>query len=327
MDVASIRKRGTKWQAQVRVKGHLPLAKSFSRRDLAVAWARQKETEIERGDTPASVHLLNSITLSEILDRYALEVTSKKRGRHSEAYSIKTIRSHRIARLTLAALTSEEVATFRDHRLGMVSSGSVRRQLDVLRHCLSVAKRDWGIPLRSNPVSEITLPRPSRPRTRRLSAAERQRLLQHCGTGPTYLRPIIVLAIETGMRRSEIVGLEWSNIDGENRTAFLPTTKNGDSRLVPLSPDALEILARLPRDSPRVFPGLTGNAVRLAWERLRRRADLDDFRFHDLRHEAISALFEKGLNMPEVALVSGHKDARMLFRYTHLLAKDIALKL
>jgi hypothetical protein len=140
------------------------------------------------------------------------------------------------------------------------------------------------------------------------------------------------------MRRSEVLSLEWQHVDWQNKTAFLPMTKNGERRTAPLSPQALEVLSHRAREntpdsavdharlSGLVFP-ITANAMRLAWERMRVRAKITDLRFHDLRHEAISRFFEMGLSVPEVALISGHKDKRMLFRYTHLRAEDVAAKI
>ncbi len=129
------------------------------------------------------------------------------------------------------------------------------------------------------------------------------------------------------MRRSEILALTWDNINLERRVAFLPLTKNGSSREVPLSDKAIQVLKeQLPYLTEQPFP-INANTFRLAWDRLRSRAGLIDFRFHDLRHEAISRFFEMGLSVPEVALISGHKDVKMLMRYTHLRADDLARKL
>jgi integrase len=130
------------------------------------------------------------------------------------------------------------------------------------------------------------------------------------------------------MRQSELVGLKWKNIDFQRRTAFLPHTKNGESRSVPLSAEALNVLGNLPRSiSGDVFPGLTTTAVKKAFTRATRRAEIEDFHFHDLRHEATTRLFERGLNIMAVAAITGHKDLRMLQRYTHLKAEDLARKL
>ena len=128
------------------------------------------------------------------------------------------------------------------------------------------------------------------------------------------------------MRRSELLGMRWADIDLEARTVFLRNTKNGHPRAVPLSPRAVGIIRTTPRVGDTVFP-ISANALRLAWERLRRRAGVSGLRFHDLRHEAVSRFFEKGLNMPEVAAISGHRDPRMLMRYTHPKAEAIAAKL
>jgi len=128
------------------------------------------------------------------------------------------------------------------------------------------------------------------------------------------------------MRRGEIVNASWSDLDWDTGTLNIPVTKNGFSRTIPLTKRALEILQSLPHDNERIFP-ITGNAVRLAWQRLKRRVGIENLHFHDLRHEAISRFFEMGLSVPEVALISGHRDYRMLFRYTHLRAEDVAKKL
>ncbi len=204
---------------------------------------------------------------------------------------------------------------------------SVRRELTILRHCLTVAIREWDAPLSSNPVHSIALHSPSRARDQRLEAEAGEKLRAAIGSAHAwYLRPLIELAIETGMRRGELLSLVWQNVSLERRTAHLPITKNGHARTVALTPKAIEVLGGLPRTEPRVFP-VSGNAVRLAWERLRERAGVQALRFHDLRHEAVSRFFEAGLSVPEVALMSGHRDTRMLMRYTHLRPEAVAEKL
>ena len=130
------------------------------------------------------------------------------------------------------------------------------------------------------------------------------------------------------MRRGEILGLRWEHVDLDRRIAFLPLTKNGSSGEVPLSTKAAQVLARQrqPADKISPFP-VTPNSFRLAWERLRSRAGLSGLRFHDLRHEATSRFFELGLNIPEVAVISGHQDHSMLFQYTHLKAEEMVDRL
>ena len=188
---------------------------------------------------------------------------------------------------------------------------------------------EWGLMLSANPVDRVKMPPSSPARNRRLEEGEFERLEEASKqTKNPHIWPIIVFAIETGMRRGEILGLRWEHVDLDRRIAFLPLTKNGSSREVPLSTKAAQVLARQRQrnDTPSPFP-VTPNGFRLAWDRLGSRAGLSDLRFHDLRHEAISRFFELGLNIPEVAVISGHKDPRMLFRYTHLRAVDLVNRL
>jgi integrase len=144
------------------------------------------------------------------------------------------------------------------------------------------------------------------------------------------MKPLIILAIETAMRRGEMLDLQWQHVDLVRCVAHLPLTKNGDSRDIPLSRRAIAILKGLKadkgRDAERVFP-VTGNSIRLAFEHLRVRAGMKDFHFHDLRHEGITRLFERGLNIVEVSAISGHRELKMLQRYTHLRAVDLVSRL
>jgi integrase len=139
---------------------------------------------------------------------------------------------------------------------------------------------------------------------------------------------MVQLALETAMRQGELRRLRWEHIDLHRRTAHLPDTKNGEARTVPLSTSAVAVLRALPRAlHGDLFPGVTTEAVKRSYMRAIRRAGIEGLRFHDLRHEATTRLFEKGLNIMEVASITGHKDLRMLRRYTHQKAEDLARKL
>ena len=180
-----------------------------------------------------------------------------------------------------------------------------------------------------NPVKRVRRPPSPKSRNRRLVADEAQRLVEACADARNpFLLPAVILAIETAMRQGELISLNWKHINLKKRTAFLPDTKNGESRGVPLSTTAADILRSLPRSiNDQVFPGVTGEAVKRAFIRACRRAHIEDFHFHDLRHEATSRLFEKGLNAIEVASITGHKTLQMLKRYTHLRTEDLVKKL
>jgi integrase len=231
-----------------------------------------------------------------------------------------------IASLTVQNLTAHELALFRDRR---IKDGIRTCQYDLvlIRHILEIARKEWGLGLAVNPVDQIRKPNGLKPRNRRLEETEYRRLEEALGqTRVPYVWPLINLAIETAMRRGELLSLQWDWIDKTLRLAHLPDTKNGHPRSVPLSPSAMYWLDQMPVVGQMVFP-VTPVAVRQAWDRLVKRAGITNLHFHDLRHEAISRFFELGLSIPEVALISGHRDPRMLFRYTHLRAEDVAKKL
>lgn len=325
--MATIRKRGSSWQAQVRRQGATPISKSFSTKADALLWARETERSVDRAELPANIRELQRITLADLLSRYEAEVTTTKRGADRERYKLRVIRAHELSSLSLAKLTAAAVARYRDDRLKKVQGNTVRRELAILQHCLEIARREWSTPLNTNPVQSITIPEPGKARNKRLEKEEGDKLRRAIGLAhPWYLRPLIDLAVETGMRRGELLSLLWSNVNLDRRTAHLPVTKNGHPRTVALTPQAIVVLKALPRTEARVFP-VSGNAVRLAWERLRKRAGVPDLRFHDLRHEAVSRFFEMGLSVPEVASISGHRDPRMLMRYTHLRPEAVAERL
>ena len=140
-----------------------------------------------------------------------------------------------------------------------------------------------------------------------------------------YIAPIIEFAIETGMRRSEILKLRWCDIDLVNGFASLFDTKNGEDRRALLTRRCIEALQQVPQTNEQVFP-ISATCLHLAWNRARKKAGISDLRFHDLRHEAVSRFFEMGMSVPEVALISGHKDVRQLFRYTHLNPNSVFKK-
>jgi integrase len=329
--MATLRKRGTKWQVQVRRNGFPAASKTFHLKEDAVRWGRQQEHRIDTGK-PVKLALASpeaELKLADLLERYRLEVLPRKRAAGPiEAFHLRALQRHSIAQIALSKLTSPCIAAYRDDRTRKVSSSTILRELGLLFHSLRVARREWGLPVPE--IEKIAKPTPNKARERRLSNGELAALnaaLEGCRN--KLVKPVFLFAIATGMRRSEILSLRWADVDLEKRTAFLPITKNAHSRTVPLSASAAAILERQTSAVPRrdkCFP-ISSNAFRLGWERVKRRANVQDLHFHDLRHEAISRFFEMGLSVPEVSLISGHKDARMLFRYTHLKAERVAQKL
>ncbi len=325
--MATIRKRGSTWHVQVRKQGHPTLTRTFPSKKAADVWARELERATDLGDLPASPSRKNVVvTLGEVLERYRREITSHKRGAVQEGFLIGVLGRQPFSKMQMPLVTPSVVSEFRDRRLQKASPATVRRELAVLSHCFEIGRKEWGISV-PNPVKEIRLPNPSRARDRRLAAEEQRALDDALSKSRTwYLKPLVSLAVETGMRRGELLSLEWQNICLERRTAKLLMTKNGSTRVVPLTVEALAVLQDLPVKGKLAFP-VKPVAIHQAWERTTKKALLTDFRFHDLRHEAISRFFERGLTVAEVAFISGHKDVRMLFRYTHIKASHVLSRL
>lgn len=316
--MATFRFRGNRWQVQIRRKGHPAIVRSFLVKRDGETWARQTEAALERGDV-AHIPLPTNerVTLSEIVIRYRNTVSVLKKGREVEQIVLNAFLRHPICTKWADSLTCADFASYRDERLEKVSANTLRREFSTLHHLFEVARNEWGAHPSRNPLTGLRIGKPSPSRERRLRNGEEQRLLQSASRCRNpQIAIIIQLAIETAMRRSELLSLRWTDVNIATRVLLIRNSKNGSARHIPLSLTAVALLSKQKRESDKVFP-ITSNAFRLTWERVRLRADLVDLHFHDLRHEAVSRLFELGLTAPEVASISGHKDGRMLFRYAH----------
>jgi integrase len=324
----TLRKRGSSWQVQVRRRGHQPINRSFQSRTDAEVWARSVEGRIDRDDLPRNHRDLRLMRLADLLSRYRDVVTPKKRSHQKEACRLSRLLNEPMALLTLDRVTPAILASFRDKRLSAAGHQAVRHDLNLLSHVFKIAINEWDVPLIRNPMSGVGKPSQPRARDRRLNDDELPRLEAaarsfHCDKA----RAIIMFAIESGMRKAEILSLRWAHIDLQRKLLQIPETKNGYPRTIPLGPGAAQIIEQARgNSSERVFPVSTA-WLRYAWDQITSSAGITDLHFHDLRHEAISRFFEKGLSIPEVALISGHRDVRQLFRYTHLRAEDVAKKL
>lgn len=327
--MASIRNRQGKWQARIIRKGYLPITKSFLAKQDAERWARQIESDIDKGSYTNLV-LAERTTFSEVIKRYIQEVTSKTRGRTEHTYRLKALARHPIAQLRMTALTPLKVAEYRDERLKIIAHATVIHELAYFSAIINHARREWGISI-VNPIPLVKKPPTPQGRNRILSEDELARLYAaltpRVKNANHWMLPIVKFALETAMRRGEILGLRWERVDLHKRLAFIPLTKNGESRTVPLTTTAIEILKALPRNlHGEVFP-VNRTALSAAIERARIKAELNDFHFHDLRHMAITRLAEKLPNLIELSAVSGHKSLAMLKRYYHPSAELLAQKL
>jgi len=323
-----IKRKGT-WRAQVRRQG-ITKSGTFDTKAEAVAWATKIEAEIlagQRGETPDK-------PLSALLDRYAEEVSSTKRGERWERLRLALIGRDALGAVRLPALNASHFAAWRDRRLREVSAASVRREWTLLHHALNVAVKEWRW-LPENPLATVRRPAPPRARDRRLSDDEIERLLFALGydhdtppvTATARVGAALLFAVETAMRAGEIVGLTWDRVHLEECFLRLPLTKNGTAREVPLSAEALRILRQMPRaeDRPSVF-GLSGENLDALFRKAKARAMIGDLHFHDSRHEAITRLSKK-LEVLDLARMVGIRDLRILMVYYNATAAEIAGRL
>ena len=327
--MASIRNRNGKWQARITRKGQQPIAKSFLSKQDAERWARQVETEIDKGSYTSQV-LADKSLFKDVIERYIQEVTLTTRSMKEDTFRLRALARHAVGKLMMSALTPIKVAEYRDERLQVVSSGTVIRELSYFSSIINHARREWGINM-VNPIPLVKKPASPQGRSRILSKDELDRLYKaltpRVKNANTWILPLTKFALETAMRRGEILGLRWEHIDLQKRTAFIPLTKNGEHRTIPLSLAAIEILDSIPRNlRGEVFP-VNRTTLSASIERARIKAGLEDFHFHDLRHMGISLLAEKLPNLIELSAVSGHKSLAMLKRYYHPNAELLAQKI
>jgi integrase len=320
------------WQALVRRRGYPQQTQTFDTKGAAEVWAGGIENAMGRGTFVSSAEA-EGTTLAEALDRYLREITPTKKPstQSREAIRARVIAGIPLARRSLASIKGSDIATFiRGRQAEGLGANAIRLDLALLSHVFTVAGSAWGMESLGNPVKRIRGQRPKLPggRTRRLVDDEYRRLVEAAARDQGgMIGPLITWAIETAMRRGEIAAMRWDHLDRKARVLLIPETKTGTPRRVPLSTAALGVLDGLPRRIDGRVWGMRPDSISQAFERVCKAAGIEGLTFHDLRHEATSRLFEKGLNPMEVAAITGHKTLQMLKRYTHLRAEDLVGRL
>lgn len=321
--MASIRKRNGKWQVRIN-REDFSVTKTFLNKKDGEAWARLTEVDIERNEfTPKAKKATE--TLGELFDQYNKEVAPLHRS-PTTGFMIASLKS-KLGSIKMHEFNARVLAAWRDNRLKEVRAASVIRELNTLSAMLNHARKEWCLEI-TNPVADIKRPAVGSSRTRRLMDDEESKLIAAL---PAVYGNILRFALATAMRRGEVLSLLWSNVNLVAQVAVLPMTKNGEARCVPLSKDAVAILKVQKTTGVQSITGKVFDVKPIsldkAWRKACAKAGIKGLRFHDLRHEAISRLFEGGFNMMEVSAISGHKTLQMLKRYTHLKAEDLAKKL
>jgi integrase len=311
------------YQVQVQRKGYPAQTKTFRAKADAQAWATIVESEMQRGVWRDRSESENT-TLMEAFDRYAEEIIPSKKGARQELVRVRQWQGHPLSKQFLAAIRGKDVAVvIKEMEADGKASNTIRLRLALFSHLFTVARKEWGMEALSNPVELVRKPKAPQGRNRRLVDDEETRLLDTCQAMNPELASIVGVAIETAMRQGEIMGVTWNKVDLKRQTVTLEDTKNGEKRIVPLTTRATQILRDLPRNLDGKVWTYTPHGMRASYIKACKRANIEGLTFHDLRHEATSRLFEKGLGLMQVAAITGHKNMQMLKRYTHLKPEDL----
>ena len=320
--VATYRKRGDKWRAEIRKKGHT-LSSSFSTKAEAREWATAKEHEIAEGTIEKTA--INK-TVGEAFKRYAEEVSPQKRGARWEIVRLTTLQRTALAKVLLPNLTPQHLATYRDKRLREVKPATVNRDLHLISAVFTKARREWGW-LKENPMGNVDRPRKPPARDRLISQDEIDRILMATGyredcpirTRMQLVGLFFLLAIETGMRLGEMCGMENASMHLARKYVQLDLTKNGDSRQVPLSTKAIPLCTQFMATDIRV----TSPTASIYFRKAVQLAEIKNLHFHDTRHEAITRLARK-LDVLALARMVGHRDLKSLMTYYNETATKLA---
>jgi len=324
--MASINKRGTKqWNVRIRRKGYPLQTATFEKREDAETWARDVESKMDKGAFLCTKEAERT-SLHEALDRYIEDYAPSLADHKREVNRAKFLQKRKIAQMSLARIRVMDIAAFiKEREKEGVAGNTIRLDLATLSRLFEAARADWGMEYLDNPVKKARKPKVSKGRERRLQECEEEKLIKHA---PEGFEAVIKFALETAMRRGEIAALRWENVKLKESTVFLPKTKNGSARTVPLSPAALNILKKLPRDIKGSVFRMAPDEITQSMKKARAGAKIENLRFHDLRHEAVSRFFEKtSLDIMQIQMITGHKTLQMLARYTHLRAVDLVKSL
>lgn len=324
--MATFRKRGRSWQAQVRLRGH-NITATWDTKRVAEAWAADVEYQIRQstyGQPKAG-------TFGDLMARFAESVAPTRAGARWEIVRISQLGTDPIAQVPLQDLKTKHFAMFRDRRLAVVSAGSVNRELNLLGAVCRYALREWHL-LDHHPIQGLERPRDPRPRDRRISNVEINRICSALGwrdaapeTRQEDVAWTFLFALETAMRLGEILSLTDADVHLRDRFVVIEQSKNGDRRNVPLTRRAVELLEMLQGRLGRLLV-VGRDTASVLFRRARIAAGIDDLRFHDTRHEALTRLARR-LDVLDLARMVGHRDPKSLMIYYNATATEIASRL
>jgi integrase len=325
------------YRVKVRRKGYRTLSRTFKQKTRAKQFIRKIESDIDQGSHSTNTEA-SKRSLAEAIDRYSQFTLPKKpKSQNQQTMQLswwkQQIGDLKLAQVTPAVLSeSRTLLAHEQTNKGIPRSDStVNRYMAVISHLFTIAMKEWGW-INSNPCRRLSKLTEPRGRVRFLDHAEIEKLMEACKNSPNeYLYIIVVIALSTGARRNEIMTLTRDDVDLSQNILIFRDTKNTSTRSVPLLGEARELvdkLLKVPKlHTKLLFPSKIKPEkpydIRKAWENALRTAQIDQFRFHDLRHTAASYLTMSGASLIEVAEILGHRTLNMVQRYSHLNKKHL----
>jgi integrase len=337
--MASFTKIGKSWRVRIRRAGFPPVTKTFTTKARAQEWAMTTEVQLNKGEL-TDREMIADVTVGDLIKRYCDELTKKKPFGKNKTAVLKTLKLT-FDETLVANLTDDRLAAYVKTRYtGGASGVTIAIDLTYLKSVLKAAKQIWKLPVNPAVIDDaraqmryLDISTKSVERKRRPTADELAKIKEYFrakgGRQQIPMWDVIDFAVASAMRQGEIVGILWQDVNEADRTVIIrdrkhPREKVGNDQEVPLLGDAFDIVKRQKRieGEDRIFP-YSGHTISSIFPRACRELKIVGLRFHDLRHEGVSRLFGQGYTIEQVALVSGHRDWKMLSRYTHIKAKDL----
>ena len=325
--MASIYKRNGKWRVEIRKIGSKGIHKSFIVKEDAIRFARETEVKIEQG-LYQDLTLAKTTTLKDVLAQYRDRVSINKKGYDQERYKINKIIRSDIADKTLSQLTPIVLFEYIEQQKKLYTASTVNKSITIINLALNFAERFLGISLNKNPLKFIKRLKESQFVGQVIEPHEETLLLKHAEFSKLYwLKTAIILGIDCGLRRGEILKLKAEDINYKNNTAVLKDTKNGETREIGLSSRAIQELKKLPVSiDGKIFPCKRLDTFTFYYNQLKRWSGVNK-RFHDTRHTFASRSATSGWSITEIATQGGWKQLQVLKRYTHIKAEYLAKKM
>ena len=325
--MATIRKiRSGKWFVEIRKQGYPNISKAFLEKSTASKWAREVEMQMDKNifeDYSGAA----GTSLKALLIKYRDEITSKKRGFREETSKINYLINHKIALNSLMRLRSSHIYKLKNELSETRVAATVNKYIHLLSHTWTTARKVWGIALpMQNPFELVSLDKEAPPRDRVLTKQEYAKLLEACKlSNLPWLKELVEFAYLTGARQGEILNLKRADVDFEKKVCTFYKTKNGKDRTIPLPDAAISILKKY-RFGPLVFNVLK-RRLRKHFDIAKKRAGIENFRYHDLRACWCTNALLAGWSIAAVAAVSGHEDWQQLKIYSRIKAHDLVDKI